>query len=119
MAQVHVLEYSDGRFRIILHTATPTGNNGAGFSWSSLLLMKGYSGRTVMTEGTGPGQISPEEKAQILAGTLLEFELRLEAAPTITGAQLQTLLQNQAPDLITAQMQQWQQELRFWGAVRG
>jgi hypothetical protein len=118
MSQVHVLEYSEGRFRIIIHTATPSGNNGAGFAWSELLLQRGYSGRTVMTMGTGPGQISAEEKIEIVAGTLLEFELRLEAAPTITGAQLQTLLQNQAPGLISTQMAQWQQELRFWGATR-
>jgi hypothetical protein len=119
MAQVHVLEYSEGRFRIMIHTATPAGNNSAGFPWSTLLLQRGYSGRTGMTVGTGPGQIDPAEKAQILAGTLLEFELRLEADPTLTGAQLQTLLQAQAPALITAQLGQWQQELKWWGATRG
>ena len=118
MAQAHCLEYTEGRFRIVIHTATPSGNNGAGFPWSTLLLMRGYSGRTVMTEGTGPGQITPEEKTEIVAGTLLEFELRLEASPTITGAQLQTLLQNQAPGIITAQLDQWQQELRYFGATR-
>ena len=118
MAQVHVLDYSDGRFRIIIHTATPAGNNSAGFPWATLLLQQGYSGRTVMTLGTGPGQITPEEKAEIVAGTLLEFELRLEADAAITGAQLQTLLQAQAPTLIAAQMAQAQQMLRFWGATR-
>lgn len=119
MAQVHVLEHSEGRFRILIHTATPAGNNSAGFAWSVLLLQRGYSGRTAMTEGTGPGQITPEEKAEIVAGTLLEFELRLEADPALTGAELQTLLQAQAPGLIAAQLAQWQQELRFWGATRG
>ena len=118
MSQVHVLEYSDGRFRFVIHTATPTGSNPAGFAWSLLLLQKGYSGRTVMTEGTGPGQITPAEKAQIVAGTLLEFEVRVEAAPTITGAQLQTLLQDQAPGIIAAQLAGWQQELRFFGFVK-
>ena len=118
MAQVHVLEYSDGRFRFVIHTATPAGNNTAGFAWSILLLQKGYSGRTVMTEGSGPGQITPEEKAEIVAGTLLEFEVRIEASPTITGGQLQTLLQDQAPGIITAQLDQWRQELRFLGATR-
>jgi hypothetical protein len=119
MAQVHVLEYSEGRFRIMIHTATPAGNNSAGFTWSALLLLRGYSGRTAMTEGTGPGQIDPTEKAQIVAGTLLEFELRLEADPALTGAQLQTLLQNQAPTLIAAQLAAWQSELKWWGQTRG
>ena len=118
MAQVHVLEYTDGRFRCVIHTATPTGNNGANIPWSTLLLARGYSGRTTLIEGTGPGQITPEEKAQILAGTLLEFELKLEAAPTLTGTELQALLQAQAPAMIQTQLDQWRTELRFYGAVR-
>src|ERR1043166_6144152 len=119
MAQVHVLDYRDGRFHCIIHTPIPAGTNGAGMAWGTLLLAQGRSGRTVMVEGTGPGQITPAEKAQILAGTLLEFELYLEADPAITGAQLQTLLQAQATRLITAQLAQWQQELRLFGATRG
>jgi hypothetical protein len=118
MAQVHVLEYADGRFRCVLHTTTPTGDNSANIPWSNVFLVTGRSGRTVMVEGTGPGQITPAEKAQILAGTVLELEISVEAANSITGAQLQTLLQAQAPGLITAQVNQWQAALKFYGATR-
>jgi|ERR1043165_4489136 hypothetical protein len=118
MAQVHVLDYVDGRFRCVLHTATPAGTNSAGIPWSTVFLVTGRSGRTVMVEGTAPGQISPTEKAQIVAGTLLEFEIPIEADPAISGTQLQTLLQNQAPTLIATQLAQWQSILRFYGATR-
>jgi hypothetical protein len=118
MAQVHVLEYVNGHFRCIIHTATPTGNNGAGIAWSLLFLQTGRSGRTVMVEGTAPGQITSAEKAEIMAGTVLEFELAIDADPAMTGGQFQTLLQAQAPGLITAQIAQWEQELRLYGATR-
>jgi hypothetical protein len=118
MSQVHVLEYVNGHFRCIIHTATPPGNNGAGIPWSTLFLQTGRSGRTVMVAGAGPGQITPAEKADIMAGTVLEFELAIDADPAITGGQLQTLLQTQAPGLITTQIAQWEQELRLYGATR-
>lgn len=118
MSQVHVLEYTEGRFRCLLHTATPAGNNAAGIPWSTVFLVTGRSGRTAMVEGTDPGQITAAEQAQIRAGTLLEFEVLIDAAPTITAAQLQTLLQNQAPAFVTEQLTAWQQSCRFYGAVR-
>jgi hypothetical protein len=118
MALVHVLEYVDGRFRCVLHTPTPAGNNSAGIAWSTVFLATGRSGRTAMVEGTGPGQIDPAEKAEIQAGTLLEFEIPIEAASTMTGAQLQTLLQAQAAPLIAAQLAAWQSALKFYGATR-
>ena len=119
MAQVHVLEYADGRFRCVIHTATPSGDNSANIPWSTVFLATGRSGRTVLVEGTGPGQITADEKAQIQAGAVLEFEVPIEAANSITGAQLQTLLQAQAPTLVTTQIAQWQAATKFYGVVRG
>ena len=118
MSQVHVLDYRDGHYRCVIHTATPSGNNSAGFAWSELLLTLGYSGRTVLAEGTGPGQITPEEKADIRSGATLEFVVMIEGAPTLTGAQLQTLLAAQAPGIISAQQAKWAEELKFYGGTR-
>jgi hypothetical protein len=118
MAQVHVLDYTDGRYRCVIHTETPAGNNSAGFPWSTLLLVKGYSGRTILSEGTGPGQITPEEKAEIVAGTILEFEVNIVGSATMTGADLQALLVAEAPAIINAQKARWAQELRFYGGTK-
>ena len=77
MAQVHVLEYADGRFRCVIHTATPSGDNSANIPWATVFLATGRSGRTVLVEGTGPGQITAEEKAQIQAGRCWNLRCRL------------------------------------------
>lgn len=80
MATLHILEQtspsapgSPKDVKVVIHVPVPIGNNDAGATWKSVFLSAGESGSTVMVEGTGPGQISPLEKVQIVAGDVIEF----------------------------------------------
>lgn len=81
MSKVHVLSadhtvktskiYSS--YNVVIHTATPAGNNSVGFTWKAVGLSAGILGKTVMTVGTNPGQISSAESTLVLAGDIMEI----------------------------------------------
>ena len=68
MSKIHALETNDSIAQVVLHTATPVGNNSVGVSWKDAGLNSGKLGTTALTEGTGAGQILTTEKAQVEAG---------------------------------------------------
>ena len=72
MSKVHVLEQNGpGEYSMVLHYATPAGNNSAGISWVDCLVAG--SPTTVLPEGVGPGDITTAEKAAVEAGTVIEI----------------------------------------------
>ena len=73
MSKIHILRgATSGLYTIVLHTPMPAGNNQAGFSWQECWVNDGRN-VTTMVEGTGAGQITTAEKADVEAGTVLEF----------------------------------------------
>lgn len=85
MALFHVLELVDptppADYRVVIHIPVPAGTNTVGVSWKQVFLAAGRSGRTVLPDGTGPGQIMPAEKAQVTQGDVLEFDTVMDAEP--------------------------------------
>lgn len=80
MSKIHVLEAAgDRQYKVIIHVPVPTGNNAVGMSWKSVLLASGKSGTSQLTVGTGPGQISSAENAQIVAGDVIELSTTILA----------------------------------------
>jgi hypothetical protein len=117
MGVVHVLETSpDGRTRVIIHTATPTGNNQLGISWQAAGLASGALGRSVLAAGTGVAQITAAEAADIAAGKVAELETIIwaDAGGTAPANRVATLTK-----AVTEAVRDWvagfKDRLKFYG----
>lgn len=72
MASIHILDGDGTNYRVVCHVTTPAGNNASGISWATALVNSGRI-TSVLPTGTGSGQITAAELAQIAAGTTLEL----------------------------------------------
>jgi hypothetical protein len=120
MAKIHIMG-GVGRqdtYQIIIHTSVPTGSNSAGVLWSDALKSTGRA-RTIMTEGAGPGQITPEEKALVEAGTLFETVGEMLFDPTWTNAQRNAAIDAEAQNQSSAASAAVANALKYFGATRG
>lgn len=119
MSRLHVLsgDPTSGAYTIVVHDATPAGNNSAGFSWSSVIVASGLA-TTIMAEGTGPGQISTAERASVLAGTTLEGVFSFTDNPAWNNAQRNAALDAMATQVIAELQARLGARLKFWGATR-
>lgn len=90
MSKVHILE-SDNNFsyEIAIHFPTPVGNNSIGLSWKSCALAEGSIGSTVLSVGTGPGDITQAEYDSIIAGDIVEVCAKISPGidPTNTAVE--------------------------------
>ena len=73
MADIHVLDATATTVRCIFHFDVPDVDNSVSVSLRASLVASGVGGTTSMTEGTGAGQITTAEKAQIEAGEVFEY----------------------------------------------
>lgn len=116
MADMHVLAGDGlGRWVLVMHFSVPNIDNEVSVNYRTALVNSALGG-TSMTEGTGPGQISAAEKAQIDAGEIYEHSIRFLAE---SGA-------NTLPELLAAAREayareetrvtaQFQKRLRYYG----
>lgn len=74
MSAIHILEGDGTNYRVVCHVTTPGGNNSSAVSWATALVNSGRIA-SVLPTGTGPGQITAAELAQIAAGATLELEI--------------------------------------------
>ena len=74
MAKIHILE-SDNNFsyKVIIHFATPIGNNAVGLSWKSCALLNKDIGSTILEVGVEPSNITQAEYDDIIAGDIIEI----------------------------------------------
>lgn len=119
MSRLHVLEAvgTPNTFRIVLHELTPVANNDAGIPWATVLVNSGRA-RTVMTEGSGAGQITTVEKAAVEAGTTLEAVFQFTVNPAWNVATRNAALDAEATKLLAETQQKLAAELKWFGAVR-
>ena len=71
MAKVHCLKTGGGATTSVIHYLTPAGSNSASITWANAIVASGNN-KTILTTGTGVGQISSAEAAQIAAGEVIE-----------------------------------------------
>jgi len=115
MSALHILDQDNGQFRCVAHQAVPAGSNVAGVTWKTVILGAGLN-VTSMIEGALPGQISTAEKAQIVAGDVVEaaFTVPLHAGGT-TNAQIDAVA--------LAEFAKWRDAMQakyvYFGRVRG
>lgn len=82
-------------YTMVVHTATPVGNNSAGFAWSACLVSAGLN-KTMLTVGTGPAQISQADADAIAAGTMAEGSFVYCDDPSLTNPQRNAAIAAQA-----------------------
>ena len=115
MSALHILDQDNGQFRCVAHQPVPAGSNTAGVAWKNIILGAGLN-VTSMIEGVFPGQISSAEKAQIVAGDVVEaaFMVPLHAGGT-TNAQIDAVA--------LAEFVNWRNAMQlkyaYFGKVRG
>ena len=118
MARIHILEGSGvSTYTVVVHDATPVGNNVAGVPWSDCIKNAGLN-TTMMTVGAGPGQISNNEQNAIAAGTTLEGVFQWDNNPAWTQAERAADLDLRATQLIAELQASLAKRLRLFGLTR-
>lgn len=117
MSKIHVISGNGRVFTVVVHIATPAGNNAAGVAWSDAVKNSGRA-VSVMTVGTGPGQITSAEMALITAGTLIEGTFKWDDDPALNNAQRQADLDLRATQLTNELLARYADELRYFGFTR-
>lgn len=101
-------------YRVIIHAGMPAGNNSANVPWSEAITNAGLA-TTQMKEGTGPGQIHPDELAEIMAGTKIEAGFHWHDDPSWTNQQRMDDLTLRAAQAVNEVRARLIQGLKFFG----
>jgi len=113
MSKIHVLTAdTTGNYKIVIHTNTPAGSNSVGISWQAAGLNSGLIGTTIMTVGTGAGQITSSENNNILAGTVFEIVSNI---PAESGGATPTSLNQMADQIINQRLTELAKQLKYFG----
>ncbi|MBU2118642.1 MAG: hypothetical protein KJ954_13730 [Alphaproteobacteria bacterium] len=117
MAKIHILEADhEGNYRMVIHSPIPTGNNFIGLSWKIVGLASGMLGSTILTEGTGIGQITTAEKAQINSGDLKETVVTVKAE---SGGGTIASINAMVYSAISDDRAKLQRQLKYYGFTNG
>ena len=86
MSDIHILT-GDGRgeWTVVCHYPIADVTNQVSVSYRTALVNSGLGGTSALTEGTGPGQISTAELAQVAAGELYEHRFSFPAESGATN----------------------------------
>ena len=116
MSDMHVLSGHDSDWDVVMHFPVPDANNDVGVSYADAIVASGIGGVTRMTEGTGPGQIVPAEKALIEAGQVYEHrkDFLVESGGTST-ANLRATLRDFYAKEKAHQVARIRESLRYFG----
>lgn len=118
MAALHVLEGDGIRFRVVVHTAVPVGNNTAGNSWKNCLISAGMN-TTVLTEGVGVGQITTAERNQIIAGDVIEMVFTVDVPTVGTNGNKLAIVQAAVAKMQADYLAQLTNRFQFFGYTNG
>lgn len=116
MSKIHVLETDHREAKVVLHTATPAGNNSVGIAWKEAGLNSGKLGTTMLTEGTGAGQILTAEKAQVESGDVIEIVSSIHVE---SGGATSASINEMADQIITKHEAELQVILNYYGYTAG
>ena len=116
MSDVHVLTGEGNSSTLVFHIPVPILNNAVGIPYRTALANSGLGGTTTMSEGTGAGQISTAEKAQIEAGEIYELVtfFPVESGGS-TPAQLRASIRKWYQQLAGQTLTELQARLRYFG----
>lgn len=98
MAAIHVLEGDGQRYRVVAHITTPAGSNKVGNTWAACIAAAGLT-TSVLPTGTGLGQITSAEVAELAAGTKFEVVVTVDVPGAgLTQAKIAALVQTAVND---------------------
>lgn len=118
MAKIHVLEgVGHTLFTVAVHANTPAGLNSAGVLWSDAIKNSGRA-TSILTVGTGSGQILQNEMNSIANGTIIEGSFQWGDDPAWNNTQRQADLDLRAEQLVTELLARYAQELKYFGFTR-
>lgn len=118
MAKIHVLAGAGlNLYTVVVHATTPNGNNAAGMAWTDVLKNSGRA-TSILSVGTGPGQIQQNEMNQIANGEIFENSFQWGDDPSWNNAQRQADLDLRATQLVAEALAKAQQELKYFGFTR-
>lgn len=118
MAKIHVLTGNlTNRYTVCVHADTPAGNNSAGIAWSDAVKNSGRA-RSILTVGTGPGQIQQNEMNSITNGTIIEAVLQWDDNPAWNDTERLADLDTRATQLVNETLDRYGKELKFFGFTR-
>lgn len=118
MAKIHVLTGgSPNVYTVVVHATTPAGNNSAGVPWTDAVRNSGRA-TSILTVGTGAGQILQNEMNQITNGEIVEGSFHWGDDPTWNNTQRQTDLDLRATQLVNELLARYAQELKYFGFTR-
>ena len=118
MSKIHVLTGSSHNvYTVVVHIATPVGNNAVGVPWADAVKNSGRS-VSILPEGTGPGQITSAELTAITNGAVIEGTFQWGDNPAWNNAQRQADVDLRATQLTNELLARYQAELRYFGYVR-
>ena len=80
--KIHILEKNNHAYRVVIHFATPAGNNSVGKSWKAVGLASGKTGSTCLKVGTEPSNITQTEYDQIITGDVIEIVRSVDTKAT-------------------------------------
>jgi len=117
VAKLHILlGTSPTSYQLVIHVPVPTGSNAVGATWKAALLASGISGSTMLVTGTGLGQITAAEAADITAGDVIEIvtDARVES-----GGATPASLNEMANKATAAYQDRVKRQLKFYGYTQG
>lgn len=118
MARIHILEGSGlNTYTVVVHAPVPAATNVAGFQWSDCIKNSGRN-TTMMSVGTGPGQITNAENNDIANGTVVEAVFQWQNDPAWTNAERTANLDMFATRFVAELLADLQTRLRVWGLTR-
>jgi hypothetical protein len=118
MSKIHVLEGAGHNlFTVVVHANTPAGNNSAGTSWADAIKNSGRA-TSILTVGTGPGQIQQNEMNSITNGAIIEGSFQWGDDPAWSNAQRTADLDIRAQQLVDELLARYSQELKYFGFTR-
>lgn len=117
MSTIHLLTSNGNVYNVVIHIATPVGNNSAGFSWSECI-KNSHRNNTSLSVGVGPGQITQTEADQIAAGTLIEASMQWGDDLSLNNTQRLAALDVAASHLSSDVLTQYAADLKYFGLVR-
>lgn len=119
MADIHVLTTeADGRVNVVFHIAVPDSDNSVSVNWRTALVNSGRGGTTSMTEGSGAGQITTDERSQVESGALYEYRgsLDLDGSGQSTEGR-RSVLRSRYTSRKESILAGLQAELKFFGHI--
>jgi len=115
MGSIHILTGgTNGVYTVAVHTTTPAGNNSVGVPWATAIVNSGRN-KTILPTGTGAGQITSAEAAQIAAGQVIETVMQWGDDPTWTNQQRIDDINLRASQLQAETLARYGAELKYFG----